>query len=99
MWETVAVLVVILIITGIVVFLWKEPGDKITVFNKTYPIEIQNEFGEIHNSYVEYWIARDSRTKELTFHYSGKFAKSHRGYNDAYDYYLKLIADGNRSNT
>lgn len=94
MWETVAISGVILVITGIVVFLWKEPGDKITVFNKVYPIEVQNEFGEIHNSYVEYWITKDSRTKEFAFHYKGKHAKAHRGYNDAYENYLNLVNNG-----
>lgn len=86
MWEIAAISGVILVITGIVVFLWKEPGDKITVFNKTYPIEV-------HNSYVEYWITKDSRTKEFAFHYKGKHAKAHRGYNDAYENYLNLVAN------
>lgn len=94
MWQTTGILAIILVIVGIIVYFKKEEGEKITIWNKTYPIEIQNEFGEIRSSYVEYWITKDSVTNELDFHYSGKYAKAHEAYNDAYDYYLKLIADG-----
>lgn len=93
MWQTAGILAIILVIVGIIVYFKKEEGNKITIWNKTYPIEIENEFGEVRSSYVEYWITKNDITGELKFHYSGKYAKAHQGYNYSYDYYLKLIAN------
>lgn len=57
------------------------------VWQQTFPIIVEGEFGD-YSSYVEYWICKDNKGK-YSFHYKGKFAKSHEGYNLAY---LKFIS-------
>lgn len=98
-WILIVLLTLVAIVVGVVIYLKEPPGKEIIVWNKTYPIEIENEFREVRSSYVEYWITKNDTTGELKFHYSGKYAKAHEGYNNAYDYYLKLIAYGNRTST
>lgn len=89
MIETIIYLTVFLAGIGIGMFL-KEGviSKKKIIWQETRPIIIENEFGERH-SYVEYWICEDSKGN-YSFHYKGKFAKIHQGYNLAYQRYLDL---------